>query len=136
MKLLSVNVSLPRETEYKGKIVKTGIFKEPVEGRVKVNTLNIEGDGQADLLSHGGIYRAVYVYSYDNYAYWEKELNRKDFTIGQFGENFTVEGMLDDEIHATTSTAKHPVARHWTAPRTLRFTSSGTTPWSSRLPGP
>ncbi len=99
MKLLSVNVSLPRETEYKGKIVKTGIFKEPVEGRVKVNTLNIEGDGQADLLSHGGIYRAVYVYSYDNYAYWEKELNRKDFTIGQFGENFTVEGMLDDEIH-------------------------------------
>jgi MOSC domain-containing protein YiiM len=99
MKLLSVNVSLPKEIQYKGKTVKTGIFKEPVEGRVKVNKLNLEGDGQADLLGHGGIYRAVYVYSYDNCAYWEKELNRKDFTIGQIGENFTIEGMLDDEIH-------------------------------------
>ncbi|MDA2919316.1 MOSC domain-containing protein [Desulfobacterota bacterium AH_259_B03_O07] len=99
MNLLSVNVSLPKEIQFKGKIVKTGIFKEPVEGRVGVRTLNIDGDGQADLLSHGGIYRAVYVYSYDNYAYWEKELSREDFTIGQFGENFTVEGMLDDEIH-------------------------------------
>lgn len=99
MKLLSVNVSLPKEIQYKGKIVKTGIFKEPVEGRVKVNKLNLAGDGQADLIGHGGVYRAVYVYSYDNYAFWEKELNRKDFTIGQFGENFTVDGMLDDEIH-------------------------------------
>ncbi len=98
-KLLSVNVSLPKEIEYKGKIIKTGIFKEPVKGRTRVNKLNIEGDGQADLIAHGGIYRAVYVYSYDNYSYWEKVLDRNDFTIGQFGENFTVEGMLDDEIH-------------------------------------
>jgi len=99
MKLLSVNVSLPKEVPYKGKTVTTGIFKEPVRGRVKVNTLNIEGDGQADLIGHGGEFRAVYVYSFDNYAYWERELGRTDFKFGQFGENFTVEGMLDEDIH-------------------------------------
>ncbi len=70
MKLLSVNVSLPREIEFKGKSVTTGIFKQPVEGRASVHTLNIEGDGQADLVGHGGPYRSVYVYSFDNYAYW------------------------------------------------------------------
>ncbi len=99
MKLLSVNVLLPKEVPYKGKTVTTGIFKEPVRGRVKVNTLNIEGDGQADLIGHGGEFRAVYVYSFDNYAYWERELGRTDFKFGQFGENFTVEGMLDEDIH-------------------------------------
>jgi len=98
-RLLSVNVSLPKEITHKGKTVTTGIFKEPVKGRVRVNKLNLEGDGQADLIGHGGIFRAVYVYSYDNYAYWEKELNRDDFKYGEFGENFTVEGMSDDEIH-------------------------------------
>ena len=99
MKLLSVNVSLPKEITMKGKMVRTGIFKEPVEGRVKVKTLNIEGDGQADLIGHGGPFRAVYVYSFDNYAYWERELRRTDFTFGQFGENLTVEGMGDKEVH-------------------------------------
>ena len=99
MKLLSVNVSLPEEVAYKGKTVTTGIFKEPVRARVKVNTLNIEGDGQADLIGHGGEFRAVYVYSFDNYAYWERKLGRTDFKFGQFGENFTVEGMLDEDIH-------------------------------------
>ncbi|MCK5391269.1 MAG: MOSC domain-containing protein, partial [Deltaproteobacteria bacterium] len=98
-RLLSVNVSLPKEIIHKGKKISSGIFKEPVKGRIKVNSLNLEGDGQADLLAHGGNFRAVYVYSYDNYAYWEKELNRDDFKYGQFGENFTVEGMSDDEIH-------------------------------------
>ncbi len=98
-KLLSVNVSLPKEIEYKGKVVTTGIFKEPVQGTVKVRTLNIDGDGQADLIGHGGEMRAVYVYSHANYRNWEKELGRNDFTMGQFGENFTVEGMLDNEIH-------------------------------------
>ena len=93
MKLLSVNVSLPKEITRQGKIVRTGIFKEPVKGRVKVKTLNIEGDGQADLMGHGGPFRAVYVYSFDNYAYWERELGRTDFNFGQFGENLTVEGM-------------------------------------------
>ena len=92
MKLLSVNVSLPQEITVKGKVVRTGIFKKPVQGRVKVSTLNIEGDGQADLKGHGGPFRAVYVYSFDNYAYWERDLKRTDFSWGQFGENLTVEG--------------------------------------------
>jgi len=99
MKLLSVNVSLPKEITFKGKTVRTGIFKEPVQGRLQVQTLNIEGDGQADLLGHGGPFRAVYVYSFDHYPYWESELGRKDFSYGQFGENLTVEGMLDQDVH-------------------------------------
>ena len=99
MKLLSINVSLPKEVVHKGKPVRTGIFKEPVGKRVKVNALNIEGDGQADLMGHGGEFRAVYVYSFDNYAYWEDKLGRTDFKMGQFGENFTVEGLLDEEVH-------------------------------------
>lgn len=99
MNLLSVNVSLPKEITVKGKMVRTGIFKKPVQGRVKVRTLNIEGDGQADLIGHGGPFRAVYVYSFDNYAYWERELGRTDFSWGQFGENLTVEGMGDEEVH-------------------------------------
>jgi len=99
MKLLSVNVSLPKEVPFKGKTVRTGIFKEPVNRRVKVRSLNIEGDGQADLMGHGGEFRAVYVYSFDNYPYWGRELDRTDFKMGQFGENFTVEGLLDEEVH-------------------------------------
>ena len=98
-KLLSVNVSLPREITVNGKAVRTGIFKESVNGRVHVRTLNIDGDGQADLIGHGGEMRAVLVYSFENYAYWAAELGRTDFSFGQFGENFTVEQMLDDEIH-------------------------------------
>lgn len=99
MKLLSVNVSLPRDISHQGKTVRTGIFKKPVADRVMLRELNIEGDGQADLFGHGGIYRAAYVYSIENYRYWEKELGRSEFGFGQFGENFTVEGMLDDDIH-------------------------------------
>jgi len=98
MKLKSVNLSLPKDIVHAGKTVTTGIFKEPVEGRVMLRRLNLEGDGQADLWGHGGSFRAVYVYSFENYAYWARELGRDDFGLGQFGENFTVEGMLDDEI--------------------------------------
>ena len=94
----SLNVSPPIEVEYKGRKVTTGIFKKPVKGRYRVNKLNIEGDGQADLLAHGGEMRAVYVYSYDNYSYWEKELGRSSMPFGQFGENLTVEGLLDHEV--------------------------------------
>ena len=99
MKLLSVNVALPREITVKGKTVRTSIFKEPVTRRVQVETLDIEGNGQADLIGHGGEMRAVLVYSFENYAHWETELGRTDFRFGQFGENFTVDGMLDDQIH-------------------------------------
>lgn len=99
MKLLSVNVSLPKEVQNNGKTMTTGIFKEPVKKRVMLRTMNLGGDGQADLVGHGGIYKAVYVYSIENYEYWKSELSRNDFTYGQFGENFTVEGMLEDEIH-------------------------------------
>lgn len=99
MKLLSVNVSLPKEVTYKEKTTTTGIFKEPVEGRVMLGELNLDGDGQADLNAHGGPHKAVYVYSIENYEYWKDRLGRDDFTYGQFGENFTVEGMLDEEVH-------------------------------------
>ncbi len=99
MKLLSVNISMPREIEYKGKTELTGIFKEPVDGRVALRTLNLDGDGQADLVGHGGAYKAAYAYSIENYDYWGRELDRSDFTHGQFGENFTVEGMLEDDVH-------------------------------------
>ncbi|MCH7777941.1 MAG: MOSC domain-containing protein [Gemmatimonadetes bacterium] len=98
MTLKSVNVSMPKEVPHDGKTVTTGIFKERVEGRVMLRRLNLEGDGQADLWGHGGAFRAVYAYSHENYDYWARELGRDDFAIGQFGENFTVEGMLDDEV--------------------------------------
>ena len=99
MKLLSVNVSRPREVAHGSKTVTTGIFKEPVEGRVMLGTLNLDGDGQADLVGHGGTYKAAYAYSVENYEYWKRELRRADLTFGQFGENFTVEGMPEDEVH-------------------------------------
>ncbi len=99
MKLLSVNVSLPKEITVKGRTVRTGIFKEPVDRRVTVGALNIDGDGQADLIGHGGPFRAVLVYSFENYAYWERELGQSGFEFGHFGENFTVDGMLDEDIH-------------------------------------
>ena len=100
MKLVSVNVSLPRDFARGDKTVQTGIFKEPVEGRVMLRTLNLDGDGQADLEAHGGIYKAAYVYSLDHYAYWRRELGRdEDFPYAQFGENFTVEGLTEDTVH-------------------------------------
>src|SRR3954470_13098756 len=96
--LLSVNVGLPRDIEWKGKTVRTAVWKKAVRGRRKVGRLNIDGDGQGDLHGHGGEHRAVLVYQIDSYRYWEKELGRKDFVFGQFGENFTVEGLPDDEV--------------------------------------
>jgi MOSC domain-containing protein YiiM len=99
MKLLSVNVSRPKEVLFNGQIITTGIFKEPVQGRVMLRTLNLDGDGQGDLSVHGGTDKAIYVYSIENYHYWQQRLGRDDFTYGQFGENFTVEGMLEDQVH-------------------------------------
>jgi ferredoxin-NADP reductase/MOSC domain-containing protein YiiM len=97
-RLLSVNVGLPRDVTWSGKTVRTGIWKSPVEGRRMVRKLNILGDGQGDLAGHGGEQRAVFVYQMESYHYWERFLGRNDFVYGQFGENFTVEGLPDDEV--------------------------------------
>jgi ferredoxin-NADP reductase/MOSC domain-containing protein YiiM/ferredoxin len=97
-KLLSVNVGLPREIAWQGKVVRTAIWKRPVSGRVFARRLNLDGDGQGDLKGHGGEHRAVMVYQLEAYRYWERELGRNDFEYGQFGENFTVEGLPDDEV--------------------------------------
>lgn len=96
--LLSVNVGRPRDVEWEGKTVRTAIWKEPVQGPAMVRRINIDGDDQADRLAHGGEHRAVFVYQIDSYRYWERELGRDDFSYGQFGENFTVEGLADDDV--------------------------------------
>jgi ferredoxin-NADP reductase/MOSC domain-containing protein YiiM/ferredoxin len=96
--LLSVNVGLPKNVSWQGNAVFTGVFKEPVGGPRRVGRLNVDGDGQGDLAGHGGEQRAVFVYQIDSYRYWERELGRDDFVYGQFGENFTVEGLSDDEV--------------------------------------
>jgi len=96
--LLSINVGLPRDVAWKGETVHTAIWKQPVQGRVAVRRLNVAGDGQGDLAGHGGEHRAVMVYQMGSYAYWEAQLGRKDFSFGQFGENFTVAGLPDDEV--------------------------------------
>ena len=97
-RLLSVNVGLPKDVAWQGRTVFTGVFKEPVAGRRRVRRLNVDGDGQGDTAGHGGEQRAVFVYQIESYRYWERELGRDDFVHGQFGENFTVEGLADDEV--------------------------------------
>jgi len=97
-RLLSVNVGLPRDVTWNGKTVRTSVWKSPVTGRRMVRKLDIDGDAQADLAGHGGEHRAVFVYQMDSYHYWERFLGRNDFTFGQFGENFTVEGLPDGEV--------------------------------------
>ena len=96
--LVSVNVGLPKDVPWQGRTVFTGVFKDPVAGSRRVGKLNIDGDGQGDLAGHGGEQRAVFVYQMDSYRYWERELGRNDFVYGQFGENFTVEGLPDDQV--------------------------------------
>src|SRR3954466_4136495 len=97
-RLLSVNVGRPRDIEWRGQTIHTSVWKEPVEGRRFVRRLNIEGDAQGDLVGHGGEHRAILAYQMDSYRYWEKELKRRNFVVGQFGENFTVEGLADTEV--------------------------------------
>ena len=97
-RLVSINIGLPRDIRWRGKTVHTGIWKSPVLGRVTVRKLNIDGDGQGDLGGHGGVNRAVMVYQLDSYRYWERELSRNNFSYGQFGENFTVDGLPDVEV--------------------------------------
>ena len=97
-RLLSVNVGQPREIPWRGQTVYTSVWKQSVQGRRLVRRLNIDGDAQGDLAGHGGEQRAVMVYQMESYQYWERELDRHDFTFGQFGENFTVEGLADSEV--------------------------------------
>jgi ferredoxin-NADP reductase/MOSC domain-containing protein YiiM len=96
--LLSVNVGMPQDVTWHGRTVHTGVWKKPVTGPRMVRRLNIDGDGQGDLAGHGGEQRAVFVYQIESYRYWEKELGRDDFSYGQFGENFTVQGLADDQV--------------------------------------
>ncbi len=99
MKLISVNVGLPREVAWKSKPVLTGIFKGPIAGRVMLRTLNLDGDQQADLSVHGGADKAVYAYPAEHYEYWRRELPGMQLPWGMFGENFTTEGLLEAAVH-------------------------------------
>lgn len=99
MKLLSVNVGLPREIEWKGKLVRTSIFKSPRLGPVAVSRLNLSGDEQSDLSVHGGLDKAVYAYPAEHYAFWREKLPDLDLTWGAFGENLTIEGVLENTVH-------------------------------------
>lgn len=98
MNLLAVNLAAPKRIEYRGRQVWTGIFKHPVQWRVMARKLGLDGDGQADLEAHGGIDKAIYAYTIENYCYWQAELNRPEMSYGQFGENLTVDNMPDDEV--------------------------------------
>ncbi len=99
MKVVSLNIGLPREAAWHGQAVSTAIYKQPVQGRVVLRTLNLDGDRQADLRVHGGLYKAVYCYPLEHYDYWRKELPGHELPLGVFGENFTTEGLLEDSIY-------------------------------------
>ena len=99
MKIVSINVGLPREVTWQGKLVTTGIFKKPVDAPVMMRTLNLDGDGQADLTVHGGLTKAVYVYPSEHYGYWRTELPGVDLPWGMFGENFTTEGLFEEAVY-------------------------------------
>jgi MOSC domain-containing protein YiiM len=98
MNLISVNVGRPREVDWRGRRVRTSIWKTPVRGRVRVNRLNLEGDQQSDLSAHGGPEKAVYAYPSEHYGYWTRELPGIDLPWGAFGENFTTAGLLEEEV--------------------------------------
>ena len=99
MKIISVNVGLPREIFHDGRMIRTSIFKSPVAGRVRVRALNIDGDRQADLTVHGGPSKAIYVYPSEHYHFWRRELGDEELTPGAFGENLTTEGLLEKELN-------------------------------------
>src|SRR5437762_6357535 len=99
MKIVSLNVGLPREVLWHGRSVTTGIYKEPIEGRVALRRLNLDGDRQADLTVHGGEYKAVYCYPLEHYEYWRRELPGRALPMGSFGETFTLDGLLEDSVH-------------------------------------
>jgi MOSC domain-containing protein YiiM len=98
MKIMAVNVSQALEFEFKGRTMRSSIFKQAVNGPVALGKINLAGDGQANLKVHGGKYKAVYAYSHDHYAWWSETLGRNDLSFGQFGENLTISGLDEDEI--------------------------------------
>ena len=98
MKLISVNVGLPRDVNWQGKVVRTSIWKNPIAGRVHASKLNLTGDQQSDLTVHGGAEKAVYAYPSEHYSYWQNALADIELPWGAFGENFTTEGMLEDQV--------------------------------------
>jgi MOSC domain-containing protein YiiM len=99
MKVISVNTGLPRDVTWHGRSVTTGIFKEPVHRRVSLRKLNLDGDRQADLSVHGGQYKAVYCYPFAHYDYWKRELPDRELPMGIFGENFTLDNLLEESVH-------------------------------------
>ncbi|MCU1384343.1 MAG: hypothetical protein JWL71_3040 [Acidobacteria bacterium] len=99
MKVVSVNVGLPRDVTWRGETVTTGIVKAPVAGRVAVRTLNLDGDRQADLSVHGGRYKAIYCYPHEHYRWWTGELDGRDLPVAIFGENFTTDGLDETSVH-------------------------------------
>ena len=98
-KILSINVSLPKEIDFEGQKVTTGIFKEPIEGRIMLRTLNLDGDKQADLTVHGGPDKAVYAYPIEHYEFWRKVYPNMEMPNGMFGENFTIEGLMEIDVN-------------------------------------
>lgn len=99
MKLISLNVGLPRQVNFRGEVVNTGIFKEPIQRRVKLRKLNLDGDKQADLTVHGGIDKAVYSYAKEHYEFWRQDLQDMSLPWGMFGENFTTEGLFEESVN-------------------------------------
>jgi MOSC domain-containing protein YiiM len=99
MKLISLNVGIPRQVTYKSELVTTGIFKEPIHHRTILRKLNLDGDKQADLTVHGGLDKAIYSYPAEHYGYWQKELPGMYLSWGMFGENFTTEGLFEDNVN-------------------------------------
>ena len=117
-KLVSVNVGAPRDVQWKGRTVSTGIYKEPVGGRVTVNTLNLEGDTQADLSVHGGPSKAIYAYPAEHYSYWRQEFPDMELPWGMFGENLTTEGLLEDTVRIGDRFSIGTTTMQVTEPRT------------------
>jgi MOSC domain-containing protein YiiM len=99
MKIVSLNIGLPRDVTWHSRVITTGIFKSPVTGRLALRTLDLDGDAQADLTVHGGEYKAVYCYPVEHYDYWKKELPGRELPMGMFGENFTTDGMSEGSIY-------------------------------------
>lgn len=99
MRIVSVNVGLPREVTWQGKVITTGIFKKPIKGAVMLRSLNLDGDKQADLSVHGGPDKAVYAYPVEHYEYWREQLPDMSLPWGMFGENLTTEGLIEDTIY-------------------------------------